>query len=65
MAKFSNFFNTLRPYFQNSFVPIFFMFFVLSSRMDHKIAIEKGTPVYNQFKISLKKLVFYINLWPN
>ena len=46
MIKFSIFFDILRPHFQNSFVPIFFlMFSVLSSKIKHKKAVENQTPV--------------------
>ena len=45
-AKLKKFFKILRPHFQNNFVQLFFMFSMLSSRIEHKKAIENGTPMY-------------------
>ena len=59
MAKFSIFFDILRPHFQNRFVPIFFNVFVAKLKEEHKKAIENRTPGYNQCKISFKKTLFF------
>ena len=57
MAKFSIFLNILRPGFQNNFVPIFLMFSVPGSKMEHKKLLKTEHQCKNRLKLGKKKKI--------
>ena len=57
MAKYS-IFLILRPHFQNSFVPFFSMFSVLTSNLEHKKAIKTEHQCKTSEKLALENFFF-------